>query len=241
MDNNIQWRPIGQSEFHHNASGFNKILFLFTSLVDIKIGFVKFMDRFYYGSPYINTNFTGKSIDELKKIHIYENIDIIKACFTPETQESAYNILNELINDTTKYITLLEMSPITMMPTLINAYNNIGKDIKCFILCRNETEKNFVETGLKINDNFVSIFIDKIENINPRDYARFVLDDINLALNFNDPTTKSFLILNYRENFFYNKNKEILLLKPEVIIKIGDTNNCQVCNAYRDMNIRELS
>lgn len=241
MDNDIQWRPIGQSEFHHNSSGFNRILFLFTSLVDTKIGFVKFMDRFYYGSPYINTNFTGKSVEELEKIHVYKDIDIVRACFTPETQESAYNIFNEIIDDTTKYITLLEMSPKTMMPTLINAYNTIGKDIQCSILCRNDTEKNFAKTALKINDNLVSIFVDKIEDINPKDYARFVLDDIDLALNFNDPTTKSFLILNYRENFFYNKDKEILLLKPEVIIRIGDTNNCQVCNAYRDMNIKEQS
>ena len=106
-ENSIQWRPIGQSEFHHNASGFNRILFLFTSLVDTKIGFVKFMDRFYYGSPYINTDFTGKSVDELKKIHVYEDIDIIKACFSSETQESAYNIYDEIVKDTTKYIFVL--------------------------------------------------------------------------------------------------------------------------------------
>lgn len=239
MDDNIQWRPIGKSEFHHNASGFNRVLFLFTSLVDTKIGFVKFMDRFYYGSPYINTNFTGKSIDELKKIHVYEDIDILKTCFSKDTQESAYNIYNEIVNDTTKYITLLKISPITLMPTLIHAYNNIGKDIQCSILCRNETEKNFTENVLQINNSQVSIFIDKIENINPKDYARFVLDNIDDSLRFNDPTTKSFLILNYRENLFYNKEKNILLLKPQVIIRIGDTNNCQICNAYKDMNIKE--
>lgn len=237
-DNNIQWRPIGQSEFHHNASGFNRILFLFTSLVDTKIGFVKFMDRFYYGSPYINIDFTGKSVEELKKIHVYEDIDIIKACFTPETQESAYNIYDEIVNDTTKYITLLEMSPVTLIPTLIHAYTTIGKDIQCSVLCRNDTEKNFTENALRLN---VPVFVDSIENINPKDYARFVLDDIDLALKFNDPVTKSFLILNYRENFFYNKGKDILLLKPDVIIKIGDTNNCQICNAYKDMNIKEHS
>jgi len=238
-ENSIQWRPIGQSEFHHNASGFNRILFLFTSLVDTKIGFVKFMDRFYYGSPYINTDFTGKSVDELKKIHVYEDIDIIKACFSSETQESAYNIYNEIVNDTTKYITLLEISPVTLMSTLIHAYTTIGKDIRCSILCRNETEKNFAENALRIDSSQVSIFVDTIENINPKDYARFVLDDIDLALKFNDPVTKSFLILNYRENLFYNKDKDMLLLKPQVIINIGDTNNCQICNAYKDMNIKE--
>ena len=237
MDNNdIQWRPIGQSEFHHNASGFNKILFLFSSLVDTKIGFVKFIDKFYYGSPYINTEFTGKSVEELKKIHVYEDIDIVKACFKEYVQESAYSIFNEIKNDKTKYNALLKESPVTMMPTLINAYTTIGKDIKCFVLCSNETEKAVAEKILRIDS---SIFIDTIENINPKDYARFVLDDIDLALEFNDPTAKSFLILNYRENFFYNKDKDILLPKPEVIIKIGDTNNCQICNAYRDMNIQD--
>jgi len=232
----ISWRPIGQSDFNHNASGFNKVLFVFSSLVDTKIGFIKYMDRFYYGSPYINTDFTGKSTEELMKIHVYEDIDIIRACFKEDVQDSAYNIFEEIKGDTTRYSNLLELSPLTMMVNLINAYSSIGNDIKCSILCSNETEKSFAE---KIYANSSSIFIDEIENINPKEYARFVLDDIDLALKFNDPTTKSFLILNYRENFFYSENMKILLLKPNVIIKIGDTNNCQVCNAYRDMNIKE--
>ena len=44
---------------------------------------------------------------------------------------------------------------------------------------------------------------------------------------------------NYRENFFYSENMKLLLLKPDVIIKIGDTNNCQICNAYKGMDIKE--
>ncbi len=235
----MDWRPIGQSEFHHNASGFNRVLFLFSSLVDTKIGFVKFMDRFYYGSPYINTDFTSKSIDELKNIHVYEDIDIVRACFSKDTQDSAYNIYREVIEDNDKYKILLQLSPVTLMPTLINAYVIRGNDIKCSVLCNNDIEKSFAENVLKIDSNNVSIFIDKIEEINPREYARFVLDDIDLALQFNDPVTRSFLILNYRENLFYNKERNMLLLKPDVIIKIGDTNNCQLCNAYRDMNIKE--
>ncbi len=230
----IQWRPIGSSEFHHNASGFNKILFLFSSLIDRKIGFVKFINRFYYGSKYIDVKFTDKSIDELKKIHIYKNIDILKSCFLKEYQDSANSIYNEIINDSTKYLNLLKMSPITLIPKLINTYSIMGNDIKCFILCKNETEKNFVEDVLNLRN--IPIIIDEIENIIPTDYARFVLDDIDLATKFNDPIAKSFLILNYKENFIYNEEKDIMLLKPDVIIKIGDVNNCQICNAYKDMN-----
>lgn len=232
----IQWRPIGSVEFHHNASGFNKILFVFTSLVDTKIGFVKYMDRFYYGSPYINTDFTGKSIEELKKIHVYEDIDIVKSCFIESVQDSAYNIFEEIKSDSIKYDNLLSLSPLTMMPTLINTYSSIGNDIKCSVICADKTEKAFAKNLVSTD---TSIFIDKIEDVNPKDYARFVLDDIDIALKFNDPTTKSFLILNYRENFFYNERNKMLLLKPNVIIRIGDTNNCQICNAYRDMNIKE--
>lgn len=232
----ISWRPIGQSEFNHNASGFNKILFIFSSLVDTKIGFVKYLDRFYYGSPYINTEFTKLSVEELMEIHVYKNIDIVRACFKEDVQDSAYNIFEEIKSSNTKYSSLLSLSPLTMMVNLINAYNGIGNDIKCSILCSNETEEEFAK-GICRNSS--SIFIDKIENINPKEYARFVLDDINLALKFDDPTAKSFLILNYRENFFYSENMKLLLLKPDVIIKIGDTNNCQICNAYKGMDIKE--
>lgn len=235
----MEWRPIGSSTFKHNASGFNKILFIFSSLIDTKIGFVKYMDKFYYNSPYINTQFTGKDIGELKQMHIYQDIDIIKNCFIPEVQESAYNIFEEIKEDNNKYINLLSLSPVTMMPILIKTYIDMGNDIQCSILCSNETEKNFLLSNLNINITFVNIFVDKIENVEPKDYARFVLDDIDLALRFNNPITKSFLILNYRENFFYNKEKDLLLLKPNVIIRIGDTNNCQICNAYKNMDIKE--
>lgn len=223
-------------------AGFNSILIDFDCLLDYKIGGVRILRDYYSDSPLIDKQFLDNMTEDdyLIAYHNTEG-DPFKAALSDEAKDSSDNILNEI---RTRYPEkIIDYSP----PTLLNSFIKLcleNGDIKITINLFNPlTEK--LEDSIKdkfISENREFLRINEIDSgrtgfsfketreIDLRNYARIMTDTSKHALAFGDPSVKSFVVLDYRENFTIIDGKRVL--DPELIYMFGDVNKIEYCNAY---------
>ena len=211
--------------------GFNTILFDFDSIVDKEISLINFIKSEYRD---IELKYLDKHriLYTEEKAWVYERIygreDVFKSLITDNNSKSKYkDILDAIIKENEKEI-LQKYAFSTSVHLLISAYKKAGDGIiRTAIRCETEAERDYILNkypGTKIE-------FGKKEDIDMSQYGRLIVGDYRSALKYNLKEPKSILILNFRENF---TEKDSTLLKPELVINLGDIHDIQVISAYRD-------
>lgn len=233
-------------------AGYNSILIDFDALIDYKVGAINVLKQFYGHSKLINHEFIN-SIDKQSLIpyHISEG-DPFKECLMEDAQDSSDIILDEIRTDKRFLHTVFQESPATSVAVLVRNYLALG-DISVKIIAFNKLAKNkdfeasvciykdaCEEFLLKnhINTALVKFAIKETRGrIDIRNYGRIMTDTSKHALEFGDPSAKSFVVLDYRENFTVIDNK--MALNPELVLMFGDVNKLGYCNAYNNLVLPE--
>ena len=70
---------------------------------------------------------------------------------------------------------------------------------------------------------------DQVKTIN---FARIVVGEAKHILEFKNPVTVDFMMLNYRENF---TDKDSSIIDPEVLVNVGDVNKFTIVKTYPDV------
>lgn len=203
--------------------GFNTILFDFDSLIDIELSVIQWLRGEYGGrklngiSDYI---FTG-SMEEFKFKRIHGTQDLFGSMLDNMDHKDVIKAFrSEYEKDILRY------AYPTNMQSLIRAYSKAGNGvIKTAVRCSNETQKKYVESLP------TDIELCSRHEVNMSRYGRLVVGDAYDALLYRLEEPKSILVLNYRDNFTEN---DITLLRPELIISLGDIHDIQVISAYAD-------
>lgn len=213
---------------NNRSPGNNSILFDFDSIIDIKIGFIKYLKKNFPDSKMINHLFINNDDDFLKYYHVDIYNDMIEMCFQGLTKENTHKIYKEAIEK--DYEEIISLSPQTTMAMLINRYKIAGEGaIRSTVLCKNQIEKQYISNILP----GTSVRIEKDrQSTDFSNYGRIVCAYCDHALEFNDPRAMNFLILNFRENFEEDKPNQLTI---KMIAELGDVNEFEYCLAYNDL------
>lgn len=210
--------------------GFNSILFDFSAIVDIKLSLIKYL----IGEYPDNENFDIKKFkqmndSELKQKRVFGVSDIFQEFLSDhyliENYEAFYDRLIErdidiILDD--RYATPTSMS------ILINAYRKAGEGtIKTAVRCNNKYERDYIRKILP--ETTIEFCFRKDTNMGK--YTRLVVGNWNHALEYVLEEPKSILVLNFRENF---TETDITMLRPELVISLGDIHSIDVVSAYRE-------
>lgn len=215
--------------------GFNSILFDFYSLVDIKLSLMKFLSEYAkYDSQYkdncidyFNSNLMLVGFNEWKSKRIQKSEDIFKSILKDELKDKSDEIFKELLNKFevqiySKYLQATDLS------NLISAYKKAGNGvIKTAVRCNTKLQRDYIESKY----NGCVIDFGERKNIDMGKYARLIVGYYIDALEYTLEEPKSILILDFKENF---EDNDITLLKPELVINLGDVNDISVVSAYRN-------
>lgn len=210
----------------------NSILFEFDTLIDLHIGVVKALQNEFLHSggfnPNINYSFLSIETEDSLKSHRLLDLDydIIQESFLGEARESYKEIYLDFIDK--EYDKIIELSPKTEISRLIHAYDRAGF-IQSFILCKNQTEVNW--TREIVGNKARTLLIDSEKKIKLSSYARLCLSNIFDITRFKNVESIHIMILNYAENFTLTKKND-RILRPEMIVLLGDVNEFEIIDPY---------
>lgn len=191
---------------NNNDKKRNRILFDFESIVDLKLSMIK---RKIFEKGYPIQDF---ELNEYKMKRMFINTDILNGI------EYSYD---EYIHP--------DYPVFTGMKTLIEAYQKEATGIIYpVVLCKDGFQQRIIKETFRN----IKILVGSRDNVNTLNFSRIVLSELDHALEFKDPTTVDFMILNFRENFDKN-NME--LLNPEILAFLGDVNTFTIAKAYPEI------
>lgn len=209
--------------------GFNSILFDFYSLVDIKLSLIKFLADEYKDTALDNFD-KHKLVYTKHNEWIFQRVygpeDVFKSILREDLKGKSDEIFKQLLEKFEKEVYSEKYLVPTDISNLISAYRKAGNGIiKTSVRCDTELQKKYIAS------KYPECIIDfgKREDINMSKYARVIVGFYRDALEYRLEEPKSILVLNFRENF---EDKDITLLKPELVINLGDVNDISVASAY---------
>lgn len=218
----------------------NSILIDISAILDIEISVIRFIintSDFKEDPDFINR--VNKINKDLKFARIFNTKGIIREVFHGpndvyltdhlkylEDRDKFYNSKEKEILSNDNYFM------ITDIKYLISAYNKTGNGtIKTTLRCDNNLQYDFLKTHFPDS----TIIITPLESVDMNEYARIISGDYRNLLKVKYPGPKSIVITNFRENF---TDEDISMLRPELIINLGDIHDIKVIPAYRfDENI----
>lgn len=228
-------------------SGFNSILFDFDSIVDKELSLVKFImintlngtigDKIDFENYKITLKrFDKQGMESLKYHRIHNDFGLIRNMIEGDqdiSEDEIFNLIDKNYYKNEKEI-LFEYASVTDMIKLIKAYKRAGEGvIKTSIVCENDIEKEYI-----VKSNIASSVSNILQcdrgDIDTSKYTRFIIGSYKSALKYkiyDEEEPKSILLLNFRENFTKNDST---LLRPELIISLGDIHDIRVTYAYDD-------
>lgn len=185
----------------------NRILFDFESIVDLKLSLIK--KKIYEKTGYPIQDF---ELSNYKFLRMY----------------SEENILNDIEYDNEEYYHP-EYPVFTGMKILIESYQKEAAGlIDIVILCKDGIQQRIIKESFKN----VKTLVSGRDNVKTLNFARIVLASPKHTLEFRDPTTVDFMILNFRENFI---ESDITMIDPKIISMVGDINTFTIAKAYPDI------
>ena len=188
----------------------NRILFDFESIVDLKLSYIK-----KYLADHGKIVLHDSQLNALKfnRMYIYQDpLSLIEI----EDRQSI-NLDNP------------EYPLFTGMKLLIEQYIKKSNGlITPIVLCKDEFQQRIIKKSIPDVNTLIGSR-DKVKTIN---FSRIVIADPKHCLEFRDPVTVDFMILNFRENF--DKDNPDLLDK-DVLIQIGDVNSFTIAKAYPEI------
>lgn len=181
----------------------NRILFDFESIVDLKISYLKKV-----------LNLNKLQVEELKFEHMYSQEDIMQYLNGKEVDEEKY---------------LHPESPVfTSLKLLADTYQNGSNGlVKPTVLCKDGIQQRIIKDSIPNIKTLVGLR----KQVKTIRFSRIAIGNILNVLDFRDPITVDFMILNYRENF--DKNNSFLLNTSA--LGVCDVNRFSVAKAYTEI------
>lgn len=211
----------------------NSILFDFDSIIDKQISIIKFLKGEYHTID--DVNFYDKEkvaiMDDtyMQFRRMYGPEDLFKSIITdPKLKESSDNLLELLFDRDQNDIFSGGYAHKTAMTSLLTAYKRTGNGtVRTAVRCDNEYQESFIK---QIAPD-ISIELSPRSKVDMSKYGRLVVGNYMSALQYILGGPKSILILNFRENY---SDESTLLLKPELIISLGDIHDIGIISAYKE-------
>lgn len=181
----------------------NRILFDFESIVDLKISYLKKVLKL-----------NNSQVEELKFERMYNSGDIMKYLNHQEVN------MDEYIHPSEPVFTSFKL----LADTYQNGTNGLVKPI---VLCKDGIQQRIIKDSIQ-NIKTIVGSRNKVKTIR---FSRIAIGNVSDALEFRDPVTVDFMILNYRENF--DKSNSFLL--DSSILGICDVNRITIAKAYTEI------
>ena len=185
----------------------NRILFDFESIVDIKLSALRKYIIETTGYPVSDFELGTHKFNRMHSMKdVLENIDT-----------STQDLLHP------------EYPVFTSMQVLLNRFlRDYNGMISPKVLCKDAIQQRIIK------DSFPDVKVlmgtrDQVKTIN---FARIVVGEAKHILEFKNPITVDFMMLNYRENFTKDDPK---VIDPEVLVRIGDVNKFTIVKTYPDI------
>lgn len=214
--------------------GFNSILFDFDSLIDKEISLIKYFIGEYRENVFIldfmdMPKAMSLNNDNLRFERLYGSDDLFKSLLFHQSHKDQYEeLIKQFFERDQKDIFEKGYAFQTTMPILISAYKKAGNGIiKTAVRCDNQDQVDY----LKKIDRDINAFISERKDVNMSLYGRLFVGNWQTALEYEYEEPKSIVLLNFRENF---DKKDSTILKPELIINLGDVNKLEIASAFRE-------
>ena len=205
--NNIDFSGLKRNEYKRN-----RILFDFESLVDIKISFLKKALSEISMIP-----ISDFQLSFFKKVRMYQYRDVF------DSLDMELNVPDEesLLHPEYPVFTSMKL----YLETLLDKGSGY---ISAVVLCKDNIQQRI------INENIpnVSTIVGPRSQVKTINFSRIVLADPRHTLEFRDPITTDFMILNYRTNF---SKDNPTLIDPSILIQIADVNTITIAKAYPEI------
>ena len=189
----------------------NRILFDFESIIDLKLSYIR---------KYLIES--GKAIieehqmDQFKFNHMYIYQDPLS--LIPNLDRSSIDLDHP------------EAPVFTGMRKLLSVYlEDPNKLINASVLCKDEQQQRIIKEFIPRANKILVAPRNKVKVLN---FSRIILADPRQTLEFRNPITVDFMVLNFRENFSEN---DASLIDPEVLMKVCDVNKITIAKAYPDI------
>ena len=211
-------------------TGNNSILIEFEALVDLEMSFIQWIRKHpdAFNLRYFNKdkllNFPIQQL-KFKRSHGVENL--FKSLLVDEETKNRSKNLFSMIMEQYEGQILEETPCATDVQRLVRAYKKAGGGIiSITVRCSNDHEVKYIKSHFNFNVPIVTI---PKRDIEMGKYTRLITANALSPLEYMIHEPKSIIVVNYRENFI---EKDINILRPELVIKMGDIHDIQVINAY---------
>ena len=185
----------------------NRILFDFESIVDIKLSALRKHIIETTGYPINDFELGTYKINRMYSMKdILEGIDV-----------STYDLFHP------------EYPVFTSMRVLLNRFiRDYNGMISPKVLCKDAIQQRIIKDSFPDVKTLVGTR-DQVKTIN---FARIVVGEAKHILEFKNPITVDFMMLNYRENF---TKEDPNIIEPEVLVRIGDVNKFTIVKTYPEI------
>lgn len=191
----------------HNDMKRNRILFDFESIVDLKLSYLK-KNLIEKGQLILDDN----QLNTFKFDRMYTMENILSGIEIDH--EEFYN---------PKYPVFTGMK--LLAETYLNQSNGL---VKPKVLCKDEFQQRIIKETIPN----ISTIVSSRSNVKTINFSRIVLASPEQALEFRDPITVDFMILNFRENF---SKQDSTLIDETVLFQICDVNQITIAKAYPEI------
>lgn len=208
--------------------GFNSILFDFDSIVDVEITIIRWLAHNYKHTAldwFDIPMAASTSLTDLKFNRTYGRRDLFESFIISDEYKAKHKELIKALLDEYEE-DILKFAVKTSVSDLLKAYKMAGDGvIKATVRCETKAQVDY------ITSNFGSpIERNARPDVDMGKYGRLIIGDALGALEYKLHEPKSILVLDFRENF---TDDDITLLRPELVINLGDINDIRVISSYK--------
>ena len=185
----------------------NRVLFDFESIVDLKLSAIRKHITETTGYP-----IQDFELNRYKFERMYSDLEILNSIDT-STQDFYHP----------------EYPVFTSMRVLLNQYLSTGNGIIYpKVLCKDSIQQRIIK------DSFpeVKVLVGSRNQVKTINFARIIVGEAKQILEFKNPITLDFMMLNYRDNF---TKEDMSIIDTDVLIKIGDINKFTIAKAYPEI------
>ena len=212
----------------HDVRFSSNILYYSESIIDIDLGFVRFIKKNFSNSKYMDQDIL-KNNDELfyKSLLVSrENPNPLSVVINPIYKDSIDSLYNEILE--ANYDEILEMtSPLALFPIFINSIESGFLNVS--ILYKNEHEKQYIKKMLPEEKSFNMLY---------RYDPKVNLDLFNCIYmkNFSDILTtklltKDVFVLGYRYNLEHGEDR---VLKLDILNQVHRSVQLHIVTPYKN-------
>ena len=206
------------------SEGLNVVLIDFWALIDREITVIKYCMHKY--PDFIDMDRLHKlSIPNLEYQRMYGKEDLLCSLMKIDQYKSnPFDLINSLFESDAS--TLFNQYTFnTLMVNLVSAYNKTGNGVvRAIIRCDDDIQRDYSRSIIKDANTIIS----KREDIDTSMYGRFITSHYKEMMEYNIEDFKSLIVLKYAENMVGK------MVKPELIIKFGDTNSIGTASPFNE-------